>query len=441
MTTLGHEAGADRSDWTDQSLESASANAYWTVPWFAAAAAIAGLGLVAFIHGLSVIIFLAAPALIVWRNAEASVLALMRWAPAFALAFLALLSVLWSDAPGLSFRLAGMLLLSLMSAVIIADKLTPSQFIGAVLCGLMVVIGGSVGSPNYHESTAGPALAGLTGNKNVLGYMCAWASVLGSAVMLDRRQPTPLRWGALASMPVIFFVLYLTKSAGGMVGTGIGLGVFLGLAAMHALSPRLRVLAVVAALILAAPAALNWTTMQNMAQDFQVNVLKKDTTLTGRTYLWDRAKPIIDNRPILGHGYSSFWRQGQLGAEGLWRYAGIKERSGFNFHNEYVDTGVSLGYTGIILLVITIVGLTGPLFVRAIFAPTLPLVALASCVLPMLAKSATETGLIAYWSISTTILYAGAVYGLRGDVQGRSRPEETTDAQPAPLPPAGQAAE
>jgi len=75
----------------------------------------------------------------------------------------------------------------------------------------------------------------------------------------------------------------------------------------------------------------------------------KDATLTGRTYLWQRAYDLIDATPWLGRGFHSFWLQGNPDAEGLWQYAGITSRDGFNFHNTAIEILVHLGWFGLII--------------------------------------------------------------------------------------------
>jgi exopolysaccharide production protein ExoQ len=310
-------------------------------------------------------------------------------------------------------RLSVSLLVTLASVVIIADRLTPSQFLGAYWIAMMVVVLGSAPSNHYTDTEGGPGLAGLTGSKNALGYYAALGATAGLSLLLDRPQPVYLRWAAAATVPISLWVLWRTKSAGGLVAAGLGLAIIGGLTLLHALSPRGRILALLAAVVIAIPVAINFHAVVDTAQNFQEDVLKKDRTLTGRTYLWDRAEPIIRTRPILGMGYSAFWRQGQLDAEGLWRHAGISNRSGFNFHNEYVDTAVTLGWTGVVILAVTLIGLCLPVFVRALIAPTIPIVFFAGNIAPLLLKTTAETGLLSYWSVNTTLLYAGAVYARR----------------------------
>ena len=75
----------------------------------------------------------------------------------------------------------------------------------------------------------------------------------------------------------------------------------------------------------------------------------KDKTLTGRTDLWATAFHEIELRMLLGKGYQAFWRIGNPVAEKLWAIFGIETRTGFNFHNEYLNTAVDLGIVGLII--------------------------------------------------------------------------------------------
>ena len=50
--------------------------------------------------------------------------------------------------------------------------------------------------------------------------------------------------------------------------------------------------------------------------------------------------------------------QGNPEAEGLWRYAKITARHGFDFHNLFYETTIELGYFGLILLAVMVVATT-----------------------------------------------------------------------------------
>ena len=56
-------------------------------------------------------------------------------------------------------------------------------------------------------------------------------------------------------------------------------------------------------------------------------VFHKNSTLTGRIYLWYRASFYTHERPWLGVGYYAFWQPSNVEAQGLWDYAGIKHHA------------------------------------------------------------------------------------------------------------------
>lgn len=82
-----------------------------------------------------------------------------------------------------------------------------------------------------------------------------------------------------------------------------------------------------------------------------LKLLGKDSTLTGRTDLWDTAFQQIQQHLLLGGGYQAFWRIGNQPAERLWAMFGIDNKMGFNFHNEYINTTVDLGLIGLLIIV------------------------------------------------------------------------------------------
>jgi O-antigen ligase len=78
-------------------------------------------------------------------------------------------------------------------------------------------------------------------------------------------------------------------------------------------------------------------------------MLYGDSTLTGRTIIWDFASLEINQRPFLGWGYQSFWLVGPDAPS-------VVDAPGFvktmpNAHNGFYDTTLELGYVGYYLLV------------------------------------------------------------------------------------------
>ena len=76
----------------------------------------------------------------------------------------------------------------------------------------------------------------------------------------------------------------------------------------------------------------------------------RDTTLTGRTELWEDILNIASDHPILGVGYGSFWI-GDLGND-LWERHIWRPTQG---HNGYLDVYVELGIVGVFFLLLIII--------------------------------------------------------------------------------------
>ena len=81
-------------------------------------------------------------------------------------------------------------------------------------------------------------------------------------------------------------------------------------------------------------------------------MLYGDSTLTGRTIIWDFASDEIARRPLLGWGYQSFWLVG-LDAPSIVDAPGwVKTMP--NAHNGFYDTTLEMGYVGYSLLLVFI---------------------------------------------------------------------------------------
>jgi O-antigen ligase len=78
--------------------------------------------------------------------------------------------------------------------------------------------------------------------------------------------------------------------------------------------------------------------------------LGRDTTLSGRTNLWEGALEKIAERPWLGYGYQGFWQEGG-GAEMIWKAEGYKPP---HAHNGFINITLDLGLVGLFLFLLTI---------------------------------------------------------------------------------------
>lgn len=334
---------------------------------------------------------------------------LLRFSPLLALPLLAILSTTWSDAPVRTLRAGLQLLLTVVAAIGVSRSLSSRAMVIVLFWGFLVSC--LLALPFVPASMqTGYPLAGPFENKNPMGFTAQLLLATALAILFDSRQKSTLRILATASIPMSLFLMFLSQSSGAQTAAAVTLLAFPTLLLFGRVNISFRIgllfagLAIVAVVLVLLPDFLAaWA-------DFRTNVLKKDATLTGRTYLWDYAARLIQERPFLGRGYYAFWREGNLDAEGLWRWGGITGRHGFNFHNAFVEMLVDLGWIGEAVLIAACIGVVVASLARQLIRPSVPTAFFLALTAVIYVRSYTETGLIAPFSLVTVIWIATLVY-------------------------------
>ena len=354
-TTLvaGHPAAAD-----SRSRPHSRASRSERAGWWLSVASLCGLVLQTRFGTPAIAVCLGAWLLHAAAYPAEALIALRRHALPWLLPAFAFASALWSDEPQISFRLGLELLVFTGVALVAAAAQSPRRFIAAFLCALLVgVIGSALFGGRAEVGTTGEnALIGLFGSKNNFASFICMLLLASAAALCDRAQPLPIRGLALLGLGIGPALLTRTLSLGALLAGGGGMMMLSGVLLLSRLPRRRRATVVVLAMILAAACA-GFAVLAISGQEDLSQVLVaagKDPSLTGRTYLWQRAAQYITERPVFGLGYQAFWVQGHVEAEGLWRYAEIESRTGFHFHNLYYETAVELGMVGVALLGTTI---------------------------------------------------------------------------------------
>ncbi len=180
-------------------------------------------------------------------------------------------------------------------------------------------------------------MRGLTTHKNIFGLDMGLGVISLLLVPLGRRM-RHLRapFAALA-----FFMLLWSHSAGALVSTLAALVVLciMPIARVKGLQ-KAPFLAVAAGLI----AAIGVVLKQNA--ELLPGLLQKDTTLTGRTELWDLLITAIKNRPLLGYGFDTFWQGLHGDSLSIIRGVGWLVPTA---HNGYLELLISLGIVGALI--------------------------------------------------------------------------------------------
>lgn len=336
----------------------------------------------------------------------------------FVIPALALFSVVWSEAPKETFRYALQFGLSVMAGLLLSSARDPS----AVIKGLALAFLGYVAtSVAFGSSVAigvglgGYAFSGLSGSKNLLADIAATGLIISIATLMIAVRRRELAWSLLALFAIALdlYVAVAARSAGALLGVGMGAVAMLGLAPLLKVSKAVRAWLTSAVALCLFAAGLSYRWIATNMIEWGAQVFDKDATLTGRTYLWYRAADLIQEKPMLGRGYYAFWLQGNIDAEGLWRYFGIEERGGFTFHNTAVELLVTVGWVGLIIVAaIALIGAVA-LVKRFVERPSIALVCWISLFLYMLARTPIETIGIAPFYFSTVLAFAalGAAFG------------------------------
>jgi exopolysaccharide production protein ExoQ len=105
-------------------------------------------------------------------------------------------------------------------------------------------------------------------------------------------------------------------------------------------------LAIALALLALLASLLLFGLFQFDAMDAVLKAFGKDSTLTGRTFLWAIAERTMAEHPWTGVGANGFWRPELGAANEITRFFYYDQFVKFSFHNSYYENGVQLGYPG-----------------------------------------------------------------------------------------------
>jgi O-antigen ligase len=262
-----------------------------------------------------------------------------------------LINIVLSESRGVSMQ-RFVLLVSMTSLAVLLPLLPPTQrsfnlCLGAAalvllaLCYLGVVL-----APQYSIHTAldiaEPQLAGdwrgSFGHKNVaspvmtiLVYVGIYLSAVGSFVMGP----------AIAVLAGLFLIF-----TGGKTSSVLCLAIY-ALASLTYVTPSLWLKRIICFAPLIVMNLLTVGSVLSPALGAMTRLLPLDPTFTGRSDIWEFALAAVAEKPIIGHGYATFWddvtaRQTAQGAE--WA------TSAAHSHNSYLDLAVTIGLPGLLLV-------------------------------------------------------------------------------------------
>jgi exopolysaccharide production protein ExoQ len=275
------------------------------------------------------------------------------WILAFGI--FACLSVFWSAAPGVTMRAGLQYMTHIVCALIVARTMNIRTLTLGMLVGVCLVVLYSLafGGYNYDSMDGNFSFVGAFASKNQLGFYCSVGIYFAFAAIFILRERGVWRLLALGTLALAGYALLASQSATSIIATAGTLAVVSGLSIILLFAPRTRKMFFLVGFVLAIGLAFAAINLGGL--DLLLGAFGKDTTLTGRTYLWSEGIEAWRQSPYFGVGYQAYWVQGFSEAERLWEEFYIASRSGFHFHNTYIELLVELGVVGLVLLAVPII--------------------------------------------------------------------------------------
>jgi exopolysaccharide production protein ExoQ len=351
----------------------------------------------------------------------------------------AVLSIFWSQSPIDTLKYSLEFALTVGVALLFSAAPYPKAVLWGIFLAFAVYTPAAVffGQAVDVGNDGATALSGLTQSKNLLGDIAATGTLVSLACFVagleDRR---PLRAiAALGVAAIEIYVLLAARSAGALLGMVPAVCAFIFFLAMRPARLTMRLITTVFASLAAALMTVAYGT--SIVED-SMTLFDKDPTLTGRTYLWQRAADFIAEKPALGTGFNAFWVQGNPDAEGLWRYAGIVERMGFSFHNTLIELLVNIGWIGVFVVTTVAIISTVLLLRRVMTRPTLALCFWMSLLIYEFVRMPIEAIGMAPFAHPTVMLFAGfgAALAARRTAEARAAQRQRSSCRMAMLRPA-----
>jgi exopolysaccharide production protein ExoQ len=162
---------------------------------------------------------------------------------------------------------------------------------------------------------------------------------LGTIACLALSRPSTLRRGLILVSGIVLAILSQSASA---VGYTLFLAMVMVMWSVLKWRPKPRL----AALLLLSVTAV--FAIRYVSQNFDQLLAKmdKDPHMTGRVDLWEYSIDYIQQRPLLGYGYTAFWGVDSQPARRI-REA-VHWDDAPHAHNAYIDLALSLGMVGLV---------------------------------------------------------------------------------------------
>lgn len=264
----------------------------------------------------------------------------------------AILSTLWSVAPGISLYHGVQLLMTILVGAMLSLTRSLERILRILFFALLISLAASLLllalKPQLAFDQNG-AFRGILAHKNEFGSRMALLLLTATVLLLYGWQ----RMAMLASICCALTMLAMSRSGTSLLLTAAWVGPF-ALAICHRGGYRI-LSASLGIAVIAMVGVVGYVLLADIDPVSPIlGSVGKDATLTGRTILWSIAQDAFLERPILGYGFKGYWENpGESSVIFLRLMIG---QDLWFFHNIYLEVAVAFGFLGPVLLVVTLLG-------------------------------------------------------------------------------------
>jgi O-antigen ligase len=258
---------------------------------------------------------------------------------------LACLSALWSLTPSISLYHGIQFYFTILIGFVLCFYANLERIMQAIV---IAMLGAACLSVAYILIIPGAGLwpdgswMGVFPHKNMLGQAMALLIFTSICLLLQGWRPIISLGGVIAGIGL----LLMSRSGVAAIGTCAALAP-LPLALAYRRGPVIVTLGIGLGIVAVATLLLGLEIKGLNIYEAALNALGKDSTLTGRTILWEFGIDAYNARPWLGYGFKAWWESPETSAT-LLRL--VIEQNLWFFHNNFLEVLVAFGPIGPILL-------------------------------------------------------------------------------------------
>jgi exopolysaccharide production protein ExoQ len=296
-------------------------------------------------------------------------------------------SCLWSQFPFVSLQWAPVATLNMLLALYLYQRFSSEQqirlllLLGSICLSLSIVL--ALFFPQYgidHTDKSG-AWKGMYAQKN----MCSIVTLLLlPGAFYVRTAGLRFQIGRALYVGLSVFLILKTQSATGRICLAALFAYYFVTKAISRLPSRERFLGFIAA---GAIAVMTLVVSVSALRGILL-FLGKDSTLTGRTDIWQAVIPSILKHPILGYGYRAFWRgyQGESSNVSLASHWAVTSA-----HNAFLEVWLTLGAVGVGLVIYSLLRASRDSFI-CLTAGSSPYLTWCACIIFLTLVTSVDEG-------------------------------------------------